>query len=52
MAEQNAQIDFVEVKAEDIMAERRGLYDGFMLSIPWLTGGTIAILVLIYLLWG
>jgi len=52
MAEEKTQIDFVEVKAEDVMAERQSLYNGFMKSIPWATGGTIGILVLIYLIWG
>lgn len=52
MAQQNHEIEFVEVKAEDIMSERQGLYDAFMASIPWAVGATVAILVLIYLIWG
>jgi len=52
MAEQKTEIEFVEVKAEDVMAERRGLYDAFMAAIPWAIGVTAALLVLIYLLWG
>jgi hypothetical protein len=52
MAEQQTQIEFVEVKAEEVMAERQELYDAFMKSIPWAVGGTVGILVLIYLLWG
>jgi uncharacterized membrane protein len=52
VADQKTQIDFIEVKAEDVMAERQGLYDGFMRSIPWIVGGLTGSLVLIYLLWG
>lgn len=52
MAEQKTEIEFVEVKAEDIMAERQGLYVVFMASIPWSVGATIVLLVGIYLLWG
>ena len=52
MAEQKTDIEFVEVKAEDIMAERQGLYDAFMASIPWSVGATVVLLVLIYLIWG
>ncbi len=52
MAEQKTQIEFVEVKAEDIMSERRDMYDAFMASIPWAIGATVALLLVIYLIWG
>lgn len=52
MAQQNHEIEFVEVKAEDIMSERQGLYNAFMASIPWAVGATVVLLVLIYLIWG
>ncbi len=52
MAEHKQEIDYVAVTAEDIMEERRGMYDGFMKSIPWAAGATVGILVLIYLIWG
>lgn len=52
MAEQNAQIELVEVRAEDIMAERTAMYDAFMKAIPWAIGLTVGLLVFLYLLWG
>jgi hypothetical protein len=39
-------MELVEVKAEDIMAERRSFYDGFMKSSTWAIGGTVGVLVL------
>jgi hypothetical protein len=38
--------ELVEVKAEDIMAERRGFYEGFLTGTVWSVGGVIAVLVL------
>ncbi len=46
------EIELVEVKAEDIMAERQAMYDAFMKAVPWGIGLTAAILILIYLIWG
>lgn len=46
------QIEMVEVKAEDIMADRQAMYDAFMKSIPWAIGATVGLLVFIYLIWG
>ncbi|NKE46879.1 aa3-type cytochrome c oxidase subunit IV [Roseomonas frigidaquae] len=46
MAEQAPTYEMVEVKAEDIMAERRGLYDGFLRASTWSIGATVAVLVL------
>lgn len=52
MAEQKQEITYVPVKAEDIMAERKALYDGFMRAIPIAVGTVAAILILLYLIWG
>ncbi|MFN3450490.1 MAG: preprotein translocase subunit SecE [Roseococcus sp.] len=52
MAEQKMEIELVEVKAEDIMAERKAMYDAFIKAVPWGIGITAAVLVLIYLIWG
>lgn len=46
MAEQAPTYEMVEVKAEDLMAERQGLYDGFLRASVWGIGVTVAILVL------
>jgi hypothetical protein len=39
-------MELVEVKAEDIMAERRSFYEGFTKASVWGIGATIALLVL------
>lgn len=52
MAEHKQEIEFVEVKSEDIMAERQAVYDAFMIGAAWATGATIVLLVVIYLIWG
>ncbi len=41
-----AAYEMVEVKAEDIMAERTSFYDGFMKGTTWGVGAAVAILVL------
>ena len=41
-----ATIEMVEVKAEDIMAERQGFYDAFMKGSTWAIGATVVVLVL------
>lgn len=52
MAEHNTEIDFVPVKAEDIIGDRRALYDAFVKSIPLAVGVTVVVLVGLYLFWG
>jgi hypothetical protein len=52
MAEQPMSIEMVEVKAEDIMGERRAMFDSFISATKWGTGATIVLLVGIYLLFG
>ncbi len=39
-------MELVEVKADDILAERRSFYDGFMSSTVWAVGATVLLLVL------
>ena len=52
MAEQAMSIEMVEVKAEDIIAERRALYDSFMGATKWAIGAVILLLAALYLLFG
>ncbi len=52
MAQQNSEIEFVPVTAQDIMGERKALYNAFVASIPWSIGVAVAVLVGIYLFWG
>jgi hypothetical protein len=52
MAEHQAQVDFVTVRAEDLLAERNGVYGSFLTGTKFAIGATAAILILIYLLWG
>ena len=42
-----ATYEMVEVKAEDIMAERQSLYAGFMKATTWGIGLAVGILVLL-----
>ena len=49
MAEQAPTYEMIEVKAEDIMAEREGLYAGFLRATVWGIGITVAILVLMWI---
>ncbi|WP_270938040.1 aa3-type cytochrome c oxidase subunit IV [Falsiroseomonas oryzae] len=42
-------LELVEVKSEDIMAERRGFYEAFMAGTTWAAGATIIILVLMWI---
>jgi hypothetical protein len=44
--------EFVEVKPADILAERQREWAGFTTFMTWGTGAVVAILVLVYLLWG
>jgi hypothetical protein len=53
MAQQpQGQIEYVEVKAEDIMAERRSLYDAFGKATTLGIIAVAALLIGIYLFWG
>lgn len=52
MAQQNMQIEMVEVKAEDIMGERRAMYDSFMGATVWVIGGVVGLLVALWLFLG
>jgi hypothetical protein len=52
MAEQKMQIEMVEVKAEDIIAERRAMYDSFMGASVYAIGATIVLLIGLYLFFG
>jgi len=52
MAEHKVEVDYVEVKAEDIIDERRRLYDGFMFAAKIGVGVTVAALAGLYLFWG
>jgi len=52
MAETNHEIDFVEVKSADIMAERTRGWDLFILATKWSAGIVVVLLLAIYLLWG
>ncbi len=52
MAEQQMHIDMVEVKAEDIIADRQSVYNSFISAASWSVGATIVVLVLIYLIFG
>lgn len=50
MAEQAQHtIELVEVKAEDIMAERSNMYEWFIKGATWALGATIAILALMWI---
>jgi hypothetical protein len=42
-------MELVEVKAEDIMAERRSFYDAFMSSTTYAIVATVGVLVLMWI---
>lgn len=42
-------MELVEVKAEDIMAERRAFYDRFMSGTTWSIVLTVVVLVLMWI---
>jgi len=52
LAEQQMNVEMVEVKSEDIMAERQALFDSFMVATKWSTIATIALLVGLYVFFG
>lgn len=50
MAEQGpTTMELVEVKSEDILPERIGFYDAFMVGSTWAIGGVIGVLVLMWI---
>jgi hypothetical protein len=50
MAEEGpGKMELVEVKANDILAERRALYDRFMTATTWAAGATVLVLVLMWI---
>lgn len=52
MAEVNHEIDFVEVKSEDILAERTHGWDMFTKATKWSIGAIIVLLLFLYVFWG
>jgi len=52
MTDHEMHIDMVEVKAEDIIADRRAMYDSFIRAAVWTIGATIVLLALLYLFFG
>lgn len=52
MADHVMHIDMVEVKPEDIIADRRAMYESFLKAAVWGIGATIVLLVLIFLFFG
>jgi len=52
MTDQNLEIEMVEVKAEDIIAERRAMYDSFMGASVWAIGAVVGLLILLWLFLG
>lgn len=52
MAEATHDIDFVEVKAEDILAERTHGWEAFTKATTWGVGAVIVLLAALYLFWG
>jgi hypothetical protein len=50
MAEAGPQkMELVEVKAEDILSERRAFYDRFMTGTTWVVGATIVLMILMWI---
>ncbi len=50
MAEEGPkEMELVEVKADDILPERRGFYDSFMGATKVVAGATVAVLVLMWI---
>jgi hypothetical protein len=52
MADQQQTIDYVPVKAEDIIKERIGMYDAFTASIPYAVGAVAFLLLFLWVFWG
>ncbi|WP_372621087.1 aa3-type cytochrome c oxidase subunit IV [Falsiroseomonas sp.] len=50
MAEEGPhKMELVEVKAEDILGERKAFYDRFMTGTTWSIGATVVVLVLMWI---
>ncbi|WP_237215516.1 aa3-type cytochrome c oxidase subunit IV [Falsiroseomonas oryziterrae] len=50
MAEEGpSKMELVEVKADDILPERRAFYDRFMVGTTWAAGATVVVLVLMWI---
>jgi len=52
MAEHKATYEFAEVKAQDIMPERQGLWAAFTNATKWAIIVIVGILVMLYLVFG
>ena len=52
VAEHKGEIELVEVKAEDVIADHRATYDAFMRMVPIAIGATVLVLVATYVFWG
>jgi hypothetical protein len=52
MADATHDIDFVEVKADDILAERTHGWESFTRATTWGAGAVILLLAMLYLFWG
>ncbi len=52
MTDHQMHIDMVEVKAEDIIGDRRSMYESFLKAAVWTIGAVIVLLVLLYLFFG
>ena len=52
VAETHGEIELVEVKAEDVIADHRAMYDSFMRMVPIAIGATVLVLVGVYVVWG
>jgi hypothetical protein len=42
-------LELVEVKAEDIMAERSAFYERFLSGTTWAIGATVVVMVLMWI---
>lgn len=42
-------MELVEVKSEDILADRRAFYESFMTGTTWSIGATVALLALMWI---
>jgi len=52
MADASHDIDFVEVRSDDILAERVRGWDQFTVGAKWAIGLTIVVLLALYIFWG
>lgn len=52
MAEQQMNIEMTEVKSEDIIGERRAMFDSFMDATKWSIGAVILLLVGLFVVFG